>query len=66
MSMKKIKELLKVTWDELIHKVTWPTWDELQSSAVITLVASLIIAVLVFIMDAVFENVFKLFYQIFS
>ncbi|HPD66229.1 MAG TPA: preprotein translocase subunit SecE [Bacteroidia bacterium] len=64
--MKKIKELLKVTWDELIHKVTWPTWDELQSSAVITLVASLIIAVLVFIMDAVFENVFKLFYQIFS
>lgn len=63
---KKIKELLKVTWEELIHKVTWPSWDELQSSAVITLVASLIIAVLVFIMDAVFENVVKLFYSIFS
>jgi len=63
---KKITESLKATWDELINKVTWPTWEELQSSAVITLVASLIIAVLVFIMDAVFENLFKLFYQIFS
>jgi len=63
---KKITESLKATWDELVNKVTWPSWDELQSSAVITLVASLIIAVIVFLMDAVFENLFKLFYQIFS
>jgi preprotein translocase subunit SecE len=55
-----------MTLDELLHKTTWPTWDELQASAVITLVASLIFALMVFIMDTVFENLFKVFYQLFA
>lgn len=62
----KIKEALKLTWDELVNKVTWPTWNELQSSAVITLVASLIFSFIVFIMDSAFENLFKLFYSLFA
>ena len=37
--------------DELTNKVTWPTWSELQSSSVIVLVTSIIIALLVFVMD---------------
>jgi len=61
----KIKSSLKLTYDELMFKVTWPTWDELQASAVITLVAALVFALVVFIMDSVFENIFKLFYQLF-
>eukprot|EP00825_Cyclidium_porcatum_P032344 TRINITY_DN34653_c0_g1_i1.p1 TRINITY_DN34653_c0_g1~~TRINITY_DN34653_c0_g1_i1.p1 ORF type:complete len:510 (-),score=22.25 TRINITY_DN34653_c0_g1_i1:139-1668(-) len=62
----KIKNSLMLTYDELMNKTSWPTWDELQSSAVITLVASLIFALVVFLMDSVFENVFKLFYQLFA
>jgi preprotein translocase subunit SecE len=62
----KIKNSLLLTYDELVHKTTWPSWDELQASAVITLVASLIFALLVFIMDSIFENLFKLFYQLFA
>lgn len=62
----KIRNSLKLTVDELLYKTTWPTWEELQSSAVITLVASLIFALIVFIMDSVFENLFKVFYKLFS
>jgi preprotein translocase subunit SecE len=61
----KIKRTFVLTYDELMNKTSWPSWDELQSSAVITLVASLIFALIVFLMDSVFENVFKLFYQLF-
>jgi preprotein translocase subunit SecE len=62
----KIKNSLLLTIDELLHKTTWPTWDELQASAVITLVASLIFALMVFIMDSIFENLFKFFYSLFA
>jgi preprotein translocase subunit SecE len=62
----KIKHQILLTYDELVNKTSWPTWAELQSSAVITLVASLIFALIVFVMDSVFENLFKLFYQLFT
>ncbi|MBK7853847.1 MAG: preprotein translocase subunit SecE [Bacteroidetes bacterium] len=46
-------------------KVTWPTWSELQSSAIIVLVASLIIGLVVFGMDAIFQGLVNLLYQMF-
>ncbi|MEX0968282.1 MAG: preprotein translocase subunit SecE [Bacteroidia bacterium] len=64
--LEKWRNSLKLTVDELLYKVTWPTWEELQESAIITLIASLIIALLVFIMDTVFENTFEVFYEIFQ
>jgi preprotein translocase subunit SecE len=61
----RLRNTIKLTYDELVHKVSWPTWDELQASAVITLVASLIFALVVFVMDSAFENIFKVFYKLF-
>jgi preprotein translocase subunit SecE len=61
----KIKRSLLLTYDELMNKTSWPSWDELQSSAVITLVAALIFSLVVFLMDSVFENIFKAFYSLF-
>ncbi len=52
--MSKIGEYVKTSYDELVHKVSWPTFKELQSSAVVVAVASLVIALIVFIMDFVF------------
>jgi preprotein translocase subunit SecE len=43
---------VKESYNELVHKVTWPTWASLQSSAILVLVASLILAIIIFIMDA--------------
>jgi len=56
--MNKVSNYLQETYNELVHKVSWPSWADLQSSAVVVLVASLIIALLVFVMDFGFQNIF--------
>jgi len=63
--MKRIKAYLKETYDELLHKVSWPTWSELQSSATVVSIASLIIALVVYLMDISFSFVVKNFYELF-
>jgi len=63
--MSKIKAYFTDTYSELVHKVTWPKWSELQSSAVVVMVASLIFAVVVFLMDFTFKEVLELIYGIF-
>ncbi len=45
---------MKESYDELVHKVSWPSFKELQSSAVVVAVAALILALVVFLMDFVF------------
>jgi preprotein translocase subunit SecE len=63
--MKKLINYFKETYDELIHKVSWPTWSELQGSAVVVSIASLIIAVVVYLMDMSFSSILKQFYKLF-
>ena len=60
--MKRVIAYFKETYAELVHKVSWPTYSELTNSAVVVLYASLLIAVVVFLMDISFENVMKLVY----
>ena len=61
----KIVAYIKDSFDELLHKVTWPTWEELQNSSVVVAIASLIIALIVFGMDQVFSKLMSLFYDFF-
>ena len=60
--MNKIINYIKETYDELAHKVSWPTYSELTSSAVAVLYASLIIAVVVFVMDFCFQHLMEFVY----
>lgn len=64
--MAKIVEYVKESYIELTEKMTWPTWAELQNSAAITLVASLIIAFIVFLMDESAGNLLKYVYKTFA
>lgn len=52
--MSKFGNYVKESYDELVHKVSWPTFKELQSSAVVVAVAAVILAIIVFLMDVVF------------
>ena len=52
---EKITNYCKESYDELVHKVTWPTSKELSSSAVVVLTAFLLIALVVFLMDSAFQ-----------
>lgn len=65
MAKNKIAAYFKESYDELMHKVSWPTWSELQGSAIVVSIASLIIALVVFLMDEVFRNVLVQFYKLF-
>ena len=64
--MNKIKTYFEESWTELFTKVSWPTWSELQSSTLIVMVASLIIALMIFAMDISFSGLMGMFYQMFS
>ena len=52
--MSKFTNYVKESYDELVHKVSWPSFKELQNSAVVVAVAALILALIVFIMDVLF------------
>jgi preprotein translocase subunit SecE len=62
MAKFKLIEYAKESYDELLHKVSWPTWSELQSSAIVVSIASLIIAFVVYLMDISFSSLLKGFY----
>jgi len=51
--------------DELFNKVSWPTWSELQSSSLIVLIASVIFALIIFVMDTSFSNMMEFVYGLF-
>lgn len=61
----KVTTYIQESYDELVNKVSWPTWSELSGSAIVVSVASLIIALVVLAMDEVFKNVLIQFYQLF-
>ncbi len=62
--MKKIKTYIQEAYIELVHKVSWPTWGQLQSSAVVVMVASTIFAMVIFAMDFSFRNLMTFIYNL--
>ncbi|WP_462266518.1 preprotein translocase subunit SecE [Mucilaginibacter sp.] len=61
--MASVVQYVKESYIEMTEKVTWPTWRELQSSAVLVLVAAIIIALVIFGMDQIIGYVLRLFYN---
>jgi preprotein translocase subunit SecE len=59
-----IKGYFQETYTELVHKVTWPTWAELQNSAVLVMVTTLIFALIVAGMDFIFHKGMQLVYSL--
>lgn len=64
--MNKIGLYFKESYQELMEKVTWPTWMQLQQSTVIVLVATLLITALVWVMDFSSMQLLKLVYSLFK
>ncbi|MCB9276124.1 MAG: preprotein translocase subunit SecE [Lewinellaceae bacterium] len=51
--MERLKLYLIESYNELVNKVTWPTWSNLQGSTVVVLVASIILSLVIFLMDVI-------------
>ena len=62
--MRKFINYLKEAYTEMTVKVSWPTWDKLQSSAILVMIASVIFAVVVFAMDFAFRNLMTFIYTL--
>ncbi|AWW30053.1 preprotein translocase subunit SecE [Echinicola strongylocentroti] len=60
-----VKNFVVESIDEMKNKVTWPKYSSLQSNAVLVLVASLIFAIVIGLINLGFENIMKWFYDLF-
>jgi preprotein translocase subunit SecE len=60
----KLRTYIDEVSDELMNKVSWPSAAELQSSAIVVLVATIILSIIIFIMDISSNKVMELFYSL--
>lgn len=63
--MSKISNYFRDSYKELMEKVSWPTWSQLQQSTMIVLVATLVITAMVWVMDFAAGNILKFVYKLF-
>jgi len=63
-TMAKIGTYVKESWKELTTKVTWPTWDKLQSSAILVMVTTLILSVIIWLIDLIIRTIMMGIYQL--
>jgi len=61
-AFQRLKSFVKASYIEMTQHVTWPKYDELQSSSVLVLIASLIFAVVIGLIDAGFSSLLDAFY----
>ena len=62
--MRKFINYLKECYTELVHKTTWPSWQKLQSSALLVLVSTVILAIGLAVIDFVFQRLMTLIYTL--
>jgi|TARA_B110000116_G_scaffold88042_1_gene76575 preprotein translocase subunit SecE len=62
----KIGSYIKESVDELLHKVSWPSWSDLQSSGIVVAIATVIISAIIYFMDTIFSGMMKVFYDFFG
>jgi preprotein translocase subunit SecE len=59
-----IRAYINESLEELRTKITWPTWTNLQATTGVVLFASLLLAVIIFLMDASSNQILKLIYGV--
>jgi preprotein translocase subunit SecE len=64
--MNKIQTYFRDSYRELMEKVTWPNWQQLQQSTMIVLVATLVITAIVWVLDLGSSTVLKFVYSLFK
>ncbi|MBV7440296.1 preprotein translocase subunit SecE [Weeksellaceae bacterium TAE3-ERU29] len=61
--MKGIVNFLRGSYFEFTHNVTWPKWNELQSSTIVIAISVLILAIFLFGVDTSFSHIVDWFYR---
>jgi len=64
--MSKMILYIREAFSELLDKVTWPSWSDLQNSSIVVAIATLIIALIIYLLDTTFSTVLDLYYSFFA
>ncbi len=64
--MNKLSAYVRDSYKELVEKVTWPNWEELQQSTMVVLGATAVITFVVYIMDIASNGALKFIYSMFA
>ncbi len=62
--MEKLTLYIKESYHELVENVTWPTWSELVVNTIVVLIASVIFALIIYVMDIVSNQILSFLYGI--
>ena len=62
--MRRFINYVKESYAEMTKKVSWPTWDKLQNSAIVVMVASAIFALVIFAIDFVIKTAMEFIYTL--
>ena len=64
--MNKYAVFVRESYKEMMEKVSWPKWEQLQQSTMIVLGATLFITAIVALMDFVANGSMKFIYSLFK
>ena len=62
--MRKFINYCKESFVELTKKTTWPTWAKLQSSALLVLVTTVLLALVLWVIDFAFQHLMTAIYTL--
>ena len=62
--MSKLSNYIKESAVELTKKTTWPTWEKLQSSAILVMVTTVVLAVVLWVIDLAFQSIMSGIYAL--
>ena len=62
--MNDVVLYIKESYNELIHKVTWPTWPNLFANTRLVIISSIIISLIIFFMDTIANSVLTMIYAL--
>ncbi|MGM9792190.1 MAG: preprotein translocase subunit SecE [Candidatus Cryptobacteroides sp.] len=62
--MGKFTNNVKESFVELTKKTSWPSWDKLQSSAILVMVTTVLLAVVLWLIDLAFQSLMSLIYTL--
>lgn len=60
----KLLSDIKESYNELVYKVSWPTQRQVVNSAVLVLIASIIIAAFIWLVDIIFNRLMEVIYSL--
>ncbi len=62
--MEGVKLYVLESYNELLNKVTWPTWPALINTSVVVVVGSIILTLIIFFFDLISRGMTSFFYNL--